>query len=292
MTESEVYWAWLTIGLSPYNPRKSAILRDLIFPEAVYDAITSGERLGLTDNELKSLKSVSLAQAEYLFEDCQRRGINVYCPDDEGYPRRLREVENPPTLLFSYGKLENVRINPSVAVIGARQADEYALRCADIISQRLGERGVTVISGFAKGIDSAAHNGVLRGNGQTIAVLGCGLEYDYPMGSRRFKERIAENGAVVTEYFPNAKPLPENFKIRNRLVSGLSNGILVIQAGERSGTLNTVSHGISQGRDIFVLAPHDIFSGEYAGNIGLLRDGATPVYSVNDILTNLNTAEL
>lgn len=292
MADFSVYWSWLTIGLSPFNRRKWVILKELLTPDAVYDAIRGGEKLGLTDDELNKLKSVSLSQAEFLIEDCGSRGINVYCPEDEAYPKRLLEIDCPPTLLFSYGKPENIKLNPSVAVIGSREADEYALSCASIISYELARQGVTVISGFARGIDSAAHNAALRGDGQTIAVLGCGLEYDYPKNSRKFKERIAENGAVISEYFPNTKPFPENFKVRNRIVSGLSNGIVVVQAGKRSGTLNTVAHGSAQGKDIFVVPPHDIFSEAYAGNVGLLRDGAIPVYSVKDILTNLDTVNL
>ena len=292
MTDTLIYWVWLTIGLSPANRRKWILLKDKIVPEAIYLAINDGDKCDLTDIEYQRLKSVTLSQAEDFIADCHSRGINVYCPDDEAYPKRLLHIENPPTLLFAYGRLEDVQINPSVAIIGARDADEYALRSADILSYQLAQKGITIISGFARGIDSSAHNATLRAGGQTVAVLGCGLEYDYPMNSRKFKERIMEKGAVISEYFPNTRPLPENFKIRNRLVSGLSNGVVVIQAGQHSGTLNTVSHANAQGKDIFVMPPHDIFSGDFAGNIGLLRDGATPVYSANDIMVNLNTADL
>ena len=292
MVNPLTYWVWLTIGLSPANRRKWALLKDKIVPEAVYDSINDGDKCGLTDSEFRKLKAVTLRQAEDFISDCQSRGINIYCPDDVAFPKRLMYIENPPSLLFTYGRLEDVRINPSVAIVGARDADEYAVRSADTLSYQLAEKGITVISGFARGIDSSAHNATLRAGGQTVAVLGCGLEYDYPINSRKFKERIAENGAVISEYFPFVKPLPENFKIRNRLVSGLSNGVLVIQAGQRSGTLNTAFHASSQNKDIFVLPPHDIFSGDYAGNIGLLRDGATPVYSANDIISNLDTTDL
>ncbi|MDE6149116.1 MAG: DNA-protecting protein DprA, partial [Ruminococcus sp.] len=180
-----------------------------------------------------------------------------------------------------------IYINPSIAIIGARDADDYAISATKRISAELSAKGITIISGFARGIDSAAHQAALSSSGQTIAVLGCGIDYDYPRNSRNFKEQIAQNGAVISEYFPSSAPLPENFKVRNRIVSGLSDGILVIQAGESSGTLNTASHGLTQGKDIFVMPPHDIFSKYYKGNIGLLRDGAIPVYSSNDILNNM-----
>lgn len=284
MTSSAKYWAWLTIGLSPCNRKKWLLLRDYIFPEAIYDAIMQGETPDLSSLQLRSLRTTSLSQAEYLLEDCLDRGINVYCPDDDGYPKSLLEIDNPPSLLFSYGKTETTSFSPSVAIVGAREADEYAIKATMNIASELARRGVTIISGFARGIDTAAHRSALSAGSQTVAVLGCGLEYDYPRHSTAFKERIAENGAVISEFFPFAHPAPENFKIRNRIVAGLSDCIAVIQAGGRSGTLNTASHALSQGKDVFVLPPHDIFSGSYSGNVGLLRDGAAPIYSENDIL--------
>lgn len=290
MTGSAKYWSWLTIGLSPCSRKKWLLLRDLIFPEAVYDAILQGETLGLTAQQLRNLRTTSISQAEYLIEECLNSGINVYCPDDEGYPRTLLDIDNPPTLLFTYGRLEDVRLSPSAAIIGAREADGYAMMAASNISAQLAQKGITIISGFARGIDSAAHRAALNAGSQTVAVLGCGLEYDYPRNSRAFKETIAANGAVISEFFPLAVPAPANFKIRNRIVAGLSNCIAVIQAAERSGTLNTAAHALTQGKDIFVLPPHDIFSGSYDGNIGLLRDGAVPIYSASDILNGMDTA--
>ena len=289
MTDSMVYWAWMTLGLYPNSCRVWKVLRDMVFPDVVYEAIANGDNPGFSEYELRKLKAVNLSQAEYLLETCHKRNINVYCPYDEAYPRNLLEIDVPPTLLFTYGRLENVSFTPSIAMIGSREADDYAMCCADILSYELAQKGLTVISGFARGIDSAAHNAALRAGGQTVAVLGCGLEYDYPRNSSKFKERIAENGVVISEYMPNARPDPGNFKVRNRIVSGVSNGVAVICAGKRSGTLNTVSHAVAQGKDVFVLPPHDIFSGSYDGNIGLLRDGATPIYAAKDIFNNLNS---
>lgn len=289
MTDTLIYWVWLALGLYPHSSRMWKILRDMIFPDVIYESVLNGDNLGFSDYELRKLKSVSLLQAEYLIESCRKRNINVYCPDDEGYPKRLMEIDAPPTVLFTYGRLENLNFNPAMAVVGSREADDYAMYCADMLSYELAQKGIAVISGFARGIDSAAHNAALRAGGQTAAVLGCGLEYDYPRNSSKFKERIAENGVVISEYLPNTRPEPENFKVRNRIISGLSNGVSIICAGRRSGTLNTVSHAIAQGKDVFVLPPHDIFSGGYDGNIGLLRDGATPIYAAKDIFNNLNS---
>lgn len=282
------YWGWLSLALSPQNSTKWSVLKDFS-PELIYDMVLHNENPGFSPIDFRKLKSCNLHYVQQAFEDCYNEGINIYCPEDSAYPEKLFDIYNPPTILFSYGDLGAVDFNISAAVIGSRNADDYALYCAGRLSSELASKGVSIISGFARGIDSSAHNGALRGGGQTVAVLGCGIQYDYPRGTKKFKERIAENGAVISEYMPYTEPSHDSFKVRNRIISGLSDGIVVISAGMKSGTLNTISHGNSQGKDVFVLPPMDIFNENYQGNISLLRDGATPVYSYEDILTNLKT---
>lgn len=289
MEKHILYRLWLAIGLGPVSTRISRLLDQYIFPEAVYEAFQKGCLQGLNRNELQCLKNVTSDQIEYLYNSCIENGIKIYSPDDEGFPRRLSEIDNPPNLLFCYGDLTKIHIKPSISIIGARNADDYSILAANRLSSLLSAQGITIISGFARGIDSAAHQAAIASGGQTIAVLGCGINYDYPRNSRSFKKQIAQSGAVISEYFPSSAPAPENFKVRNRIVSGLSDGILVIQAGERSGTLNTASHALAQGKDIFVLPPHDIFSNDYKGNTGLLRDGAIPVYSAKDIINSMTS---
>lgn len=283
-----LYWAWLTVGVFK-SIRTWTLLRAGFSPDKLYEMVKNGENPGFTPAEFKRLNDTSLQKAEYVLKAAKAHNINVYTPEDFGYPLKLLDIACPPTILFSYGRPENIPKAPSIAVIGSRSADDYAMYAANIISRHLAEKGITIISGFAKGIDACAHNAALNADGQTIAVLGCGIQYDYPHGTMPFKRRIAENGAVISEYFPSAEPKSENFKVRNRIISALSDGVLVISAGKHSGTLNTVSHALEQGKDIYVLAPHDVFSGSYDGNIALLRDGAIPVYSSADILNSLQT---
>ena len=278
---------WLSIAFGPANRRINQLLDTYHSPQSIYQSFSSGDRLGLSSVELRALENVTQAQIHHLIDSCKQNGIAIYTPDDEEYPNKLYDIDNPPNLLFSYGDFGSVRLNPSVALIGARDADDYALISAYKIAYELARRGITVISGFARGIDSAAHNATLSANGQTVAVLGSGIMYDYPRDSMPLKKRIGQNGAVLSEYYPPASPARENFKVRNRIVSGLADVLVVIQAGQSSGTLNTVNHALSQGRDIFVLPPHDIFADSYKGNIGLLRDGAIPLYSANDIINHL-----
>lgn len=281
-----IYWGWLSLALAPQNSIKWNVLRRFS-PEQIYDMIAHNENPGFSPVDFQKLKKYDLFYVEKTFENFFEDGINIYSPEDLSYPQKLLDIENPPTLLFSYGDLGAVDLGLSVAIIGSRVADDYALCCAGKISSDLASKGVSIISGFARGIDTAAHNGALRAGGQTVAVLGCGISFDYPRGTKMFKERIAENGAVISEYPPFAEPNRESFKVRNRIISGLSNGVAVVSAGMRSGTLNTVSHANSQGRDIFALPPMSIFDDNYKGNIALLRDGATPIYSYEDILVNL-----
>ena len=279
---------WLAIALTPDSRRINQLIDKYNSAQAVYDAFRGGDNLRLSGSELQSLKNVNFSQVDYLYNSCRENGIEVYAPEDEAFPKKLTVIDSPPNVLFSYGDLSLIDSAPSVAVIGAREADDYAIGVTRKLSYELASKGVTIISGFARGVDSAAHRAALTAGGRTIAVLACGIDFDYPKNTRMFKDDIAQSGAVISEYFPSAIPCKNAFKVRNRLVSGLSDGILVTQAGERSGTLNTVSHGLSQGKEIFAIPPHDIFSDSYKGNIGLLRDGATAVYSAYDILSNLS----
>ncbi len=285
MSEILIDYLRFTIALSPCNPRKWDIL-------SAYDSV--GDFLGnyksckiITDAEKSAISQADSRQAEHLLEYCQAKGINVYCLEDRGFPQKLRQIQNPPSVLFTLGRLENVNFSRAVAVVGARRAEEYSLRCAGKISADLALEGVTVISGFAVGIDSSAHSGAISAGGQTVAVLGCGVDYDYPRGSEEFKRVISSNGAVISEFFPSESPHPESFKIRNRISSALSDCVLCIQASSKSGALNTAYHATEQGKSVFVIPPHDIFSPDYQGIISLLRDGAEEIYSAGDIINSL-----
>lgn len=241
----------------------------------------------MSDAEAGSLGSASLRQAEELLEYCRGTGTEVFCPEDKGYPAKLRNIVNPPSVLFAKGRLEEIGFERSAAVIGARDPDEYSLNCTKRVSYELARNGVVVISGFARGIDTAAHEAAISAGGKTVAVLGCGTEYDYPRNSGALKRGICENGAVISEYFPAQRPCPENFKIRNRICSALSEAVVCMQASAVSGALNTAYHAAEQGKDIFVLPPRDIYAPQYQGQTALLRDGAELLLSPEDIISRL-----
>lgn len=278
------YWLWLTIAFGAANPRKWEALNHFSGIRECYEQYSAANYIGLTQEEKRAVASSKMFQAGKIIEYCKQRHIELYCYESEGYPQRLREIYNPPSVLFCYGSLDFLDDKVSVAIVGARDASDYSLNVTDNISRELAQSGVIVVSGFAVGIDRTAHRGAIDVGGKTVAVLASGLEYDYPKGSMPLKRELAANGAVVSEFFPAHKPRSIDFKARNRILSGLSLGVLVTEASRTSGSLNTVSYAVNQGRDIFCIPPHEIFNPRYLGMADLLRDGAIPVFSHKDIL--------
>lgn len=237
-----------------------------------------------TNVYVRSLRSVSNAQLDGIAETCERNGIEIVTPQDGDYPEKLRGLPDPPSVLFVLGDISVINDMPSAAIVGARDCCEYSKAAAAHFSEELSRRGVSVISGFARGIDQAAHTAALSAGGVTAAVLGSGILYDYPRGSMRLKREIARCGAVISEYLPTARPAAENFKVRNRLITGLADCVLVVEAGERSGALNSAYHAAEQGREVFVLPPANIFDPNFKGQTGLLRDGASLALGPEDML--------
>jgi DNA processing protein len=204
---------------------------------------------------------------------------------DPGYPAPLKELKKPPSELFIRGAYQRRDIL-AVAVVGSRTPTAYGRTMSRRLAGELAERGVTIISGLARGVDTAAHLEALEAGGRTIAVLGCGMDVDYPRGSAALRERIAANGALVTEFEPGTAPLPGNFPRRNRVISGLSRAVVVVEAAVRSGSLITARWAADQGRDVMAV-PGRADSTMSAGPIKLIRDGAVPVTGAADILDAL-----
>ncbi len=219
-------------------------------------------------------------------ERLARAGIQVVTLDDPDYPRLLREVPTAPPLLYLRGTLAATDDWAS-AVIGTRSPTTYGREATRHIVGDLAGRGITIISGLASGIDTVAHRAALEAGGRTIAVLGCGLDIVYPQENRKLAHQIAAQGALISDYPLGTRPHATNFPARNRIISGLSRGTLVIEAGEKSGALITVDFAADQGRDVFAL-PGSIFSQKSKGTHRLIRDGAIIATSADDILDALN----
>ena len=212
-------------------------------------------------------------------EKCSARIITYL---DPSYPRLLKEIHHPPMLLYVKGKDIPV-YQTFVAIVGSRNPTHYGLKVAERFGVGLASRGVGVVSGLARGIDSAAHRGCLRGGGFTIAVLGTGIDIVYPAGNKKLLEQIMESGAVMSEFHTGTPPEPKNFPIRNRIISGLSRGVAVVEATKKSGSLITASFALDQGREVFAV-PGSIDSFKSTGTHFLIKQGAKLIENADDIL--------
>ena len=205
--------------------------------------------------------------------------------DDPDYPPLLREIRDPPPVLWVRGA-RSALTRPAVAVVGSRAASPYALEVAMRLGRELAEYGMAVVSGLARGADSAAHRGCLSASGSTVAVLGSGVDVIYPAEHRDLAASLCRNGALVSELGPGAPPLPEHFPLRNRLISGISLAVVVVEAAEKSGSLITARYALEQGRDVCAV-PGSVLGGRNRGSHALLKDGAKVVESADDILGEL-----
>lgn len=210
--------------------------------------------------------------------------------EDKDYPRLLAHIYDPPPLLYIRGRLIrelNARGHLAVAVVGARRSTRYGENVAFELARELSKCGVTIVSGLAEGIDSAAHRGGLEGEGKTIGVLGCGVDVVYPRTNESLYRKVAEEGSLVSEYPPGAPPASKHFPARNRIISGLSRGVVVVEGGRRSGALITADFALEQGREVFAV-PGSVRSGVSRAPHELIKSGACLVEDVFDVLDELN----
>ncbi len=222
---------------------------------------------------------------ERAHERCTQQGIHLISILDREYPKNLLTIYDPPLILYIKGNLIP-EDELAIAIVGSRNASLYGLKICGQFASQLAEKGITIVSGFARGIDGEAHRSSLRAKGRTIAVLGCGLDVIYPKEHVSLYEKISENGAVISEFSLGTPPQAFNFPMRNRIISGLSKGILVVEASRRSGSLITSSSAAEQGREVYVIpGPIDQYSSQ--GTNELIQKGAKLVVSVEDILEDL-----
>jgi DNA processing protein len=215
-------------------------------------------------------------------------GLAPVCWTDPAYPVALTTIFDPPSVLWVRGSTAPLNL-PAVAVVGARAASEYGLSVATRLARDLAAAGLVVVSGMARGVDSAAHRGALAAGGTTVAVLGSGADVLYPPEHASLADDITQSGAVVSELVAGTPPLPQFFPMRNRIISGLSRAVVVIEAGDKSGSLITARLALEQGREVLAV-PGNVLTGRNRGGHGLLRDGAKIVESADDILEELGMA--
>jgi len=233
--------------------------------------------------------NTNLQEAEAQINYMKKNKIGCVCYSDKNYPLFLREMNNPPWMLYYKGKA-SLWHTPCIAIVGARKASQYGKTVSFQLAERMAKCNVTVVSGLAYGVDSAAHQGVLKNGGNTIAVFGCGVDICYPASNRTLMKEIEEKGLIVSEFLPGTRPRPYRFPMRNRIISGLSQAVVVTEAGLSSGSLITADFAAEQGREIFSV-PGNITQINSIGTNKLIQDGAIPVVTVMDIEKNLGFTE-
>jgi DNA processing protein len=256
-------------------------------PERVFShGASEAASLSLSSTEASLLARDVSGEIEEQSRLVELVGAGIVAWTDTEYPTLLRYIYPPPLALFWRGDLSALE-RPTMAVVGSRKCSPSGRAVAEKLGRGLAAEGFAVVSGLARGIDTAAHRGALAAGGRTVAVLGCGVDVCYPAENRRLLAEILKTGAAISEFPMGSAPLRQNFPMRNRIVSGLSLGVVVVEAGETSGALVTVNHALAQGRDVFVL-PGDTALASTIGSNRLLREGARPVTGVRDILEELS----
>ena len=281
------YWIWLSLCKKVGAKGVSELLKTFGTPENIFRA--DREQLvhtpGVTKAMLPSLLDKSLYQTNQVLETCFSKQIGILTLFEDAYPTALRAISDPPAVLYLCGSLPDTEDRAVIGVVGSRQASAYGLSVAELMGYCLHSGGCTVVSGMARGIDTAAMRGALKAGDRVIAVLGCGADVIYPKENRELYEEVCARGCVLSEYPPGTPPLGENFPPRNRIISGLSDGVLVVEASRHSGSLITAERALEQNRDVFAI-PGNLGLAACEGSNRLLKDGAELVQSAADILQN------
>jgi len=279
------YWIWLAELPGLRSQTQLALLEHFGDPENIYCA-DAGEILlveNMTREQAVVLENKSLSNAEKILGECRRLRLRVLTLQDADYPDRLRNIYDPPCVLYVRGHMPAVDEEVAVAVVGTRDATPYGVQCADKIAGQLAAGGAVVVSGLARGIDSVAIRGALRSGGVTVGVLGCGVDVIYPPENRYLYEDVAAAGALISEYPPGTEAKGKHFPVRNRIISGLCAATLVVEAPKDSGALITADRAIEQSRDLYAV-PGPIDAKESVGCNRLIRQGAGLVTCGWDIL--------
>jgi DNA processing protein len=283
--DPRAFWLWLQHAMGAGSSKPNRVLEGW---KSLEDFYAAGREAWLlegyfTSRELRGMEAYSVSDAQALLLYCEQIGQKVATPDCDDYPSLLRQIHNPPCALFYKGTLPDFDAEPAVSIVGTRKATRTGKSVARSFGYELAKNGVIVVSGGALGIDTAAHQGALQAGGKTVCVLGCGIDTEYLMANASLRGAIAESGALLSEFPPQTQASGSNFPIRNRIISGLSLGTLVVEAAAKSGSLITADYALEQGRDVFAV-PCGIYSPVSAGVNNLIKAGAKPVSGAKEIL--------
>ncbi|MBO4896944.1 MAG: DNA-processing protein DprA [Clostridia bacterium] len=280
-----VYYLWLNLKEKISKSTKFELLEHFGSAEKLFkaDKDAYNECRILSGGDIEALCDKSLKEAEKELKKAQSMGVSLVTADSPEYPKELLNMPDPPVLLYAVGDTSLLNEKLPFCIVGTRHASGYGLSAAMQIAGQIAECGMTVISGCALGIDSAAHKGALLPHGKTIGVAGCGINVDYPSGNEALRREMREKGLIISEFPLDTPPYGHNFPIRNRLLAGLSLGVAVIEAGQRSGALNTAHHAWEQNKDVFAL-PGNITNKQSGGTNSLIADGASVLLGGDTII--------
>ena len=281
-----VHWIWLATRPDISDRLKVELVRHFQDPENIYfaDPESYREVEGISGEGIAALQDKNLNRAKQILEDCDRENLRILTYRDAAYPGRLRNISDPPLVFYYKGRLPDFDALPMIGVVGTRGASPYGLTAAKRLGYQISRCGGIVVSGMAYGIDGMAMRGALTAGGSVVGVLGCGAEQIYPIANRPLFADTENYGCILSEFPPGTPPQPWNFPKRNRIISGLSCGVLVVEAPEKSGALITARLAADQGRDVFVV-PGNIDVPTFVGSNRLLRDGAIAVSHGWDIMS-------
>lgn len=282
-----LYWVWLSRACGVASRSARRLIEKFESPFEIYllDAEQIEHIEGISQRLREALCNKSLEEAYSVIRYCKDNDIDIITYSDPRYPSRLKRLDDPPALLYCLGKFPDFNSRLCIAVVGTRKISEYGRQSAYKISYELASAGVVVVSGMALGVDAVSAAGAIAASGTTVAVLGSGIDVVYPPEHKRLYDKIAKNGAVITEYMPSARPEKNNFPKRNRIISGLCQGALVIEGDMSSGALITAKCALAQGRELFAL-PGKINEVNSDGPNELIRDGALVALSSDDIINH------
>lgn len=284
---------WMVMVFGAGNPRIWKALHRYGSPQksvAVLRHPEADAELHLPEHTLRRIRQTGDDKVDEMLERCEKLRLSILWYGEEAYPEQLFSIVNPPVLLFYQGDSALLQNHLLLTVVGTRNPSEYSLRAEKTICRELVQMGFVPVTGYAVGIDITANRCALELDKPSIALMGCGLDVAYPQPHANLKHEIARCGLILSEFLPGTSPAPSNFPLRNRVLSGLSMGTLVVQAPLRSGALITAENAMEQGRDVFCIPPADIFDKRYMGVIKYLRDGAIPVFDSRDIVYEYYTS--
>ena len=279
------YYIYLLQIFGGGNPKIHEVIRACGNACNAYERISGGDMSLIPSNRQENARKATLERSKTIIDYCGANNIGIVTIDDKDYPANLRNIFDPPVVLFVSGNIGCLDNKLAVAVVGPREPSVNAVRMAENICYNLARCNIVLVSGFAKGIDRIAHNNSIRHRKPTVAVLACGMTVDYPAGSFGLRKEITDNGgAVISELLPDTPCNPDYFKFRNRIISGLSHGTAVVGAYNKSGSLLTANHAFEQDRELFFTVPEDTLDRHYSRIVRYLRDGAHPVFDFYDIV--------